>query len=138
MAAATTAAAAAPLCFQLVDVHIFDHVPLASLQEHDELLGDDAHERILEAHASAAKRWDLTVVLFGRTLEGESVCCLVSGFEPELFYEAEAVSDAVQRGLLECPEYTLAETLGAMETMDTIRAHLGVRYACDTAGAGDR
>ena len=53
-------------------------------------------------------------------------------------YEAEAVSDAVQRGLLECPEYTLAETLGAMETMDTIRAHLGVRYACDTAGAGDR
>eukprot|EP00042_Codosiga_hollandica_P059019 m.899177 g.899177 ORF g.899177 m.899177 type:complete len:199 (-) comp60030_c0_seq1:5158-5754(-) len=46
-------------------------------------------------------------------------------------YEAKRVEECIAAGLTECPEYTLAETLAVMETMDEIRRQLGVKYETD-------
>ena len=42
-------------------------------------------------------------------------------------YQALAVSECIKAGKRECPEYTHAETIHTMETMDEIRKQLGVR-----------
>jgi predicted dehydrogenase len=47
-----------------------------------------------------------------------------SGFQ----YEIEEVRQCLQNGLLECPLYSLEETLDLMWTCDTIRGQVGVEY----------
>lgn len=48
----------------------------------------------------------------------------ISGYE----YEVEACADALSKGLLECPQMPLAETLRIMKIMDGLRNDWGVKY----------
>ena len=48
----------------------------------------------------------------------------ISGYE----YEVEACADALSKGLLECPEMPLEETLRIMRLMDGLRKDWGVKY----------
>ncbi|KAI9980164.1 hypothetical protein PInf_026599 [Phytophthora infestans] len=46
-------------------------------------------------------------------------------------YEAEAATEAIQRNEIECIEYSHAESLGIMNSMDKIRKDLGLVYPAD-------
>eukprot|EP00445_Apocalathium_hangoei_P003139 CAMPEP_0203844844 /NCGR_PEP_ID=MMETSP0359-20131031/3456_1 /ASSEMBLY_ACC=CAM_ASM_000338 /TAXON_ID=268821 /ORGANISM="Scrippsiella Hangoei, Strain SHTV-5" /LENGTH=347 /DNA_ID=CAMNT_0050759879 /DNA_START=50 /DNA_END=1093 /DNA_ORIENTATION=- len=46
-------------------------------------------------------------------------------------HEVKAVEDALQKGLLECPEYTLDESLAMVQIMDAFRKQVGVVYPFD-------
>lgn len=46
-------------------------------------------------------------------------------------YEVRGVEDALRKGLLECPEYTLDESLVAVKIMDAFRQQVGVSYPCE-------
>jgi len=52
-------------------------------------------------------------------------------------YEASAVTACLQQGLLEHPLMPLDETLAIMQTMDRIRARIGLRYPGEPASQGD-
>ncbi|EGZ19407.1 hypothetical protein PHYSODRAFT_496155 [Phytophthora sojae] len=51
-----------------------------------------------------------------------------------LVYEAEAVTEAIRDGRLQCEEYPLEESLAIAEIMDEIREAIGVVYAADSGG----
>ena len=46
-------------------------------------------------------------------------------------YEAHHVNECLREGLTESPVWSLDDTLGLMETLDRIRAGMGVRYGVD-------
>lgn len=52
----------------------------------------------------------------------------ITGYE----YEVEACMDAMEKGLLECPQMPHAETLRMMRLMDSIRADWGLKYPMET------
>jgi predicted dehydrogenase len=69
--------------------------------------------------------------------KGAKMTVHAKGAEPEVFemgitndelygYEADAVAEFIEAG--ECPYMSVADTLGQMKTLDTLRASTGLRF----------
>jgi dihydrodiol dehydrogenase / D-xylose 1-dehydrogenase (NADP) len=48
-----------------------------------------------------------------------------------MFYQVQAVEECLAKGLLECPEMTLDDTLAIVKIMDQCRKQVGVVYSAD-------
>ena len=79
--------------FQLRDIFFSDTLPLASSVDPESQCGDSLLEEVrrlqdLESSDGGAYSRVLTATLFGRMHDGSSICVIVYGFRPELYYDA--------------------------------------------------
>merc|ERR1711865_413930 len=48
-----------------------------------------------------------------------------------MLYQVQAVEECLKNGQLECPEYSLEESLAVVQIMDAYRKQVGVKYPRD-------